>query len=95
MHFSIEFNEEKNILLRETRKVCFDDVVEVVKNGKVLGNLEHHRPKYSRQKILVVEIRKYVYAVPYVIDKRKGAIFLKTVYPSRVLTEKYLGEKRK
>lgn len=34
--------------------------------------------------------KKYVYAVPYVLDLKKKTVFLKTVYPSRVLTEKYM-----
>lgn len=91
MKLKIEFNEEKNILLKETRGVCFDDAVEAIKKNQVLDDLEHYRQKkYPGQKILVVRIKNYVYAIPYVVDKRKGVIFLKTVYPSRDLTNKYL-----
>ena len=43
--------------------------------------------------MFVIKIKNYAWAVPYVIDKRKGVIFLKTVYPSRVLTDKYLRKK--
>jgi len=48
------------------------------------------RNKYPRQKILVVRIKNYVYAIPYVKDKKRGVIFLKTIYPSRELVKKYL-----
>ena len=49
--------------------------------------------KYPNQKVLIVKIKNYVYAVPYVINRKKGVIFLKTVYPSRVLTKKYLPKR--
>jgi len=39
--------------------------------------------------MFVVEIRDYVYIVPFVEDKEK--YFLKTIYPSREATKKYLN----
>lgn len=87
----IKYNEEKNLLLKETRGVCFEDVIEAVGKGNVLDYLEpKNKKKYSNQQILVVKIKNYVWAVPYVVDKKKEVIFLKTVYPSRVSTKKYL-----
>ena len=95
MKLKIEFNEEKNILLKETRGVCFEDVIEAIRKNKIIDDLEHYRQKkYPDQRMLVVRIKNYIYAVPYVIDKRKGVIFLKTVYPSRNLTGKYLRKKK-
>lgn len=91
MDFKIEFSEEKNLILQEIRGVCFEDVIKAFKNKNVLDDISNKN--YSKQKIFVVKIKNYVYAVPYVIDKKKKTIFLKTVYPSRVLTKKYL-EKR-
>ncbi len=44
--------------------------------------------KNSSQKMCVVEIDSYVYLVPFIEDKEK--IFLKTVFPSRMATRKYL-----
>lgn len=90
----IDYSEEKNLLLKETRGVCFEDVVEAIEKGNILDDLKHHNlKKRPNQKILVVKIKKYIYAVPYVINKKKEVIFLKTVYPSRVLTFKYLRNK--
>ena len=86
--FKIEFNEEKNLLLQEVRKVGFDQVIKAIEDGKILDDLKNKN--YPKQKVLVVRIGNYVYAVPYVINERKKTIFLKTVYPSRVLTKKYL-----
>lgn len=93
--FRIEFSEEKNLLLGETRGVCFESVIEAVEKGWVVDDLKHSSKKYAHQRILVIKREDYIYAVPYVINKVKKTIFLKTVYPSRVLTEKYLKRKTK
>jgi len=88
--YRIEFAEEKNLLLKETRGVGLEDVVIAIEGEKILGDIKHSSKKYPHQRILVIKIKEYVYAVPYVIDKKRKVIFLKTVYPSRVLTDKYM-----
>lgn len=88
--FRIEFSEEKNLLLQETRGLCFDDVLQAVEGKDILGDLKHSNKKYAHQRILVIKREEYVYAVPYVLDRKKKTVFLKTVYPSRILTEKYM-----
>ena len=90
MAFSIKFNEEKNQLLKVTRSVSFEDVLEALKKGKLLADLAHPNQKHPSQRLYVVEIKEYAYAVPYVSDARKQEIFLKTIYPSRILTRIYL-----
>jgi len=40
--------------------------------------------------MFVVEVRNYAYIVPFVEDDEK--YFLKTIYPSREATRKYLGK---
>ena len=48
--------------------------------------LEHpNQEKYPGQKILIVQVDDYVYAVPFV----ETEIFLKTIIPSRKATRKY------
>jgi hypothetical protein len=90
MRLKIGFNEEKNLLLQETRGIGFEKIIEAIRKGKILDDLEHkNKKKYAGQRVLVVKMKNYIYAVPYVIDKKKGTIFLKTVYPSRTLTKKY------
>jgi uncharacterized DUF497 family protein len=91
MKFKIEFNEEKNLLLQETRGISFDDVIKAVEEDKILDDLKNKN--YPNQRILVIKIKNYIWAVPYVINKKEKTIFLKTVYPSRILTKKYLGGK--
>lgn len=99
MVFSIKFNEEKNQLLKTTRNVSFEDILEALKKGKLLAEVAHPSQRHPRQRLYVVRIKNYAYAVPYVTDTRKKEIFLKTIYPSRILTRIYLkggkNEKKK
>lgn len=96
MKYAIEFSEEKNLLLKETRGICFEDVILAIGKGNIIDNLKHaDEKKFPGQRVLVVQIRSYIYVVPYVIDHRKEVIFLKTVYPSRVLTKRYIGKSKK
>lgn len=99
MAFSIKFNEEKNQLLKATRGIDFGDVMDALKEEKLLADIAHSSQKRPHQRLYAVEIKGYVYAVPYVLDNRKQEIFLKTIYPSRTLTKIYLkggkNEKKK
>lgn len=88
--YKIEFSEVKNLLLKETRGVCFEDVLEAIEKKKIMDDLKHSGSKYHHQRILVIKRKDYIYAVPYVLDPKRKTIFLKTVYPSRVLTERYV-----
>ncbi len=90
MAFRIKFNEEKNQLLKATRGVSFDTVIISIKEGGLLADIHHPNLKHSKQKIYVIVVEEYVYAVPYVKNNERKEIFLKTVYPSRALTKKYL-----
>lgn len=90
MAFTITFNEEKNQLLKATRKVSFEDVLKVLKEEKLLGDISHPSQKYPHQRVYVVKIKRYAYAVPYIVNTEKQEIFLKTIYPSRALTKFYL-----
>lgn len=87
MAFGISFNEEKNQLLKATRGISFEDILEALKNGRLLADIAHPGQKHPRQRLYVVEIRGYAYAVPYLLNTQKQEIFLKTIYPSRVLTK--------
>ena len=90
----LEFNDHKNNALCKERGVCFDDVIEAVLNGKLLGVLEHpNKSRYKHQRLLLVWIKNYVYVVPYVEDREK--IFLKTIFPSRKFTKLYVRKDAK
>ncbi|MEK7559646.1 MAG: toxin [Patescibacteria group bacterium] len=88
--YRIEFSEVKNILLKETREINFEDVLEAIEKKRILADLKHRNKKYRHQRILVIKKGEYAYAIPYVVDPKRKAVFLKTIYPSRVLTIKYL-----
>lgn len=88
-----DWNESKNNKLRNEREVSFEDVIVAISERKLHDILEHTNPaKYPNQRFYIVEIQEYIYVVPFVEDEVK--IFLKTIYPSRKLTKKYLkGDK--
>lgn len=90
MAYSITFSEEKNQLLQATRLICFEDIILAIKNGKLLADIEHPSQKFKHQYMYIVRVEEYVCAVPCIINDEKKEIFLKTIYPSRVLTKKYL-----
>lgn len=90
--YRIEFSEEKNLLLQETRGLCFDDVLQAIEDERILNDFKSSSRKYPHQRILVIKITEYVYAVPYVLDRKEKTVFFKTVYPSRVLKERYISK---
>jgi hypothetical protein len=90
MAFDINFNEEKNQLLKATRGVGFDEVIDAMSKGNVLADIVHPSKSRLNQRLYVIKIKKYAYAVPYVINVQKREIFLKTAYPSSTLTKKYI-----
>jgi hypothetical protein len=88
-NFLITYKKEKNAWLKEHRKICFEDILVCIDENLILGNLEHpNSRKYPNQKILVVKLNSYAWAVPYEINNKK--IELKTAFPSRKLTKLYL-----
>lgn len=90
-----DWDESKNTFLKESRDVSFEDVQLAIEEGRALDDFENPNKKlYPHQRILVVEIENYAYYVPYIEDEDK--IFLKTIFPSRKATKKYLygGDKK-
>lgn len=89
MAFDFNFNEEKNQLLKATRGIGFDEIIEAIGEGSLLADIAHPSRSRPNQRLYAVKIKGYVYAVPYVVNTQKKEIFLKTVYASRTLTRKY------
>jgi len=86
----IRYNLEKNELLKAQRDISFEDVILALESGKLLDDIQHpNKEKYPNQNIFIilVEIKDYVYLVPYVEDDT--SIFLKTIIPSRQMNKKY------
>ena len=85
-----QWNYEKNLKLKQERGISFEQVVMHIEHDEVLDIIRHPNvEKYPHQKVLIIRIEGYVYAVPFVQDGNKR--FLKTIIPSRKLTKKYLG----
>ena len=87
------WNEEKNKWLKLVRNVSFEDVGKIIETGKSLDDIKHpNKEKYTHQRMWIVEIRDYIYLVPYVEDAHK--YFLKTIIPSRKAKRTYSSKRK-
>ena len=84
-----DWNPEKNEWLAANRDVVFEEIICLIEEGYLKTVLKHL--KKPHQKIFVVERDGYAYNVPFV-EQEDGVCFLKTIYPSRTSTKKYIGE---
>ena len=85
MQVKLKWNEEKNELLKATRKVSFEMVQSEVDKGKYTKPLIN--PAHpENQFIIVVSLNGYPYVVPFVKED-SSTWFLKTIIPNR----KYKG----
>jgi uncharacterized DUF497 family protein len=86
-----DWSEEKNRQLKKQRSISFEEIVLCIQEGRIVAVLEHpNKEKYPNQQLYLIDYRKQIYVVPFVINKEEGAIILKTIYPSRHYTKKYL-----
>ena len=87
---NFRWDSEKNKLLKSERNVCFEDIVTLIHEDKVLDIIVHpNREKYPHQKIYIVRLHGYVHMVPFVKDGDE--IWLKTIVPSRKMNRYYKG----
>lgn len=86
-----DFSPEKNQQLIAERGISFEEVISAIEQGTLVDILPHpNAAKYPNQEIYVLNMNNYVYLVPFV--KKDNTIFLKTIFPHRKLTKKYLRE---
>ena len=79
------WSPEKNQLLVKERGITFERIVFAIGSGDELAVLEHpNQEKYPGQKISIVQVNDYVYAIPFIENDTE--IFLKTIIPSRKAT---------
>lgn len=90
MAFELRYSEEKNQILKATRGISFEEIITYIAEGGILDDKRHPDPNKSHQRIYIVRIDIYAYVVPYVINRKKAEIFLKTTYPSRRYTKQYI-----
>lgn len=82
------WNPEKNQLLQRERGISFERIVFEIGSGNELAVLEHpNQEKYPGQKISMVQVDDYVYAVPFI--ETEVEIFLKTIIANRKATGRY------
>jgi uncharacterized DUF497 family protein len=90
MRFS--WKEEKNNLLKKYRNISFEQIVFSMENNQVVDVIEHpNQEKYKGQIFILVEKNNYIYVVPASISDSGEECYLKTIYPSRKYTSKFLG----
>ena len=75
------WSEIKNKRLKKLRNITFNEIL----NAKLI--LDYSHPKIENQRLMLFEYKNYIWVVPYVEEKNYN--FLKTIYPSRKLTQKY------
>ncbi|CAL7960136.1 conserved hypothetical protein [Alphaproteobacteria bacterium] len=94
MDVVFNFNYEKNLKLINGRGISFEQIISLIRDGKVIDVLAHYnQDQYGSQKIDVIDVEGYCYlsTVPFV--EREDEIFLKTIIPSRKMTKLYMRQK--
>ena len=87
----IRWSDEKSTILRgqKTRSgIGFEHCVAAIENGKILDIVTNPSRNHSSQQMYIININNYAYCVPFVESETE--IFLKTVFPNRRMTAKYL-----
>lgn len=87
-HMEFRWSPEKDEWLKRERGISFVDLVAAYNDGKILG-IEPH-PKKTQQILILFEKDNYVYIAPCV-QESTNVYFLKTIYPSRKATKRYLS----
>ena len=86
----ITWNEEKNQILKMQRGIDFEQILEKIETGKIIGRKIHpNNGEYPNQQIFIIRIDDYIYYVPFI--ETSDEIFLKTIIPSRKLTKQHGG----
>jgi hypothetical protein len=85
----IRWSDEKDAMLRSDTSrggIGLAECAVAIEEERILDDLPN--PARANQRMFVLDIGNYAYVVPYVMDE--GVIFLKTMFPSRKHTAKYL-----
>ena len=89
------WDNEKNDLLKKNRLISFEQIVISIENGMIADVFENpNSKKYKGQLFILVEVNNYIYVIPSIISESGEECHLKTIYPSRKYTKKYLRGKK-
>ncbi len=81
----IDWNEEKNRHLIQTRGISFEVVEEMIRDKSVLLEPHPDQDKHPGQILLLFKYENYWWVCPAV--ELNDGFFLKTIYPSRKVTK--------
>ena len=85
---TFNWNIQKNIWLKENRRISFEEIVLAIVQHRIKQVYDHpNQTKYPGQKIYEVEIDDYVFLIPFIESEYE--LFLKTIIPSRKATKKH------
>jgi len=88
------WKEDKNDLLKRSRNISFEQIVLAIESEQIVDIIEHpNQKKYKGQLFIIVEQNNYIYVVPAAISDSGEECHLKTIYPSRKYTNKFLRSK--
>ena len=77
--------------LKKQRDISFEQILLAIENKQIVDVIEHpNKEKYEGQVYILVRHDDYIYVVPAVISNLGEECHLKTIYPSRKYTKKYL-----
>ena len=63
MGYSVfNYSEDKNLLVEKRCGFDFNEAIKLIKEGNLLDEIEH--PTRRNQKVFVLKVDKYVYAIP-------------------------------
>lgn len=82
----LRWDADKNQKLLAERGISFEVIEQVLATAGYLEFFDH--PTRANQKMLVVPVGDYVYAVPCVLEAN-GDLFLKTAFPSRKYKKRF------
>ncbi|MBF0280310.1 MAG: toxin [SAR324 cluster bacterium] len=84
-----DWNKKKNQQLKNERNISFEEIIYAIEREGPIDIFPHSdQKKYPNQSLYEVNIRDYIYLVPFV--RQEDLIFLKTIIPSRKTTRNYL-----
>ena len=73
----IRWNEDKNQLLKSSRKIGFEKILSLIEDGLIKDIRQN--PNYPNQKYYFFDFDEYIYCVPAI--ETETEIFLKTIFP--------------
>jgi hypothetical protein len=79
----INWNEEKALLLKETRQIDFNELAAIIEEKNFFGVFSV--PNRKEQKMFILDYNNYIICVPFVETEHE--IFLKTAYRNRKLNK--------